>query len=615
MSLSEGFALGPYQIVERIGRGGMATVYKAHHSALDRYVAIKVLPEFFAEDETYRDRFQQEARSVARLKHPNILGVFDFGQSDGITYLVLDLVEGGTLADRLGTPMELEDAVRILRPLAAALDYAHSQGILHRDMKPSNILIQQDGTPVLADFGLAKMAASNRRLTATGAVMGTPEYMSPEQALGEAIDSASDLYSFTVVAYEMLTGRVPFQADTPGAVLLSHMNKAMPPTHELVGELSAHVEDALRKGLAKAPRDRYASASQFVAALTPAAWPSRNDASRDASGADPQRQSGAFLTRPVVLVVDDGIANRQLIQAYLADLDCEVCLAGDGASALQIIESSQPSLVLLDVQMPGIDGYEVCRQIKAGPRGRLLPVVMITALDRTEDRVMALESGADDFMTKPVQRVELVARVRSALRLKAVYNTLDSAEHVIFALAAAVEARDPFTGRHIQRVAESARQLGMRMGLPEPALDDLYRGGIIHDVGKIGVPDAILLKPGLLEPHESAQMRAHAVLGEGIVRPLRSGLNLLPIIRHHHEHFDGNGYPDGLRGTAIPPLARVVSVCDAYDALVNDRPYRKRRTVAEAIATLKEGAGRQWDPEVVGLFTKQIAQGASPSVV
>ena len=615
MSLPAGTALGPYKIIECIGRGGMATVYKAHHAALDRYVAIKVLPDFFAEDEAYRDRFQQEARSVARLKHPNILSVFDFGQSDGITYLVLDLVEGGTLADRLGTPMELEDAVRILRPLAAALDYAHSQGILHRDIKPSNILIQKDGTPVLADFGLAKMAAPDRRLTATGAVMGTPEYMSPEQALGEAIGSASDLYSFAVVAYEMLTGRVPFQADTPGAVLLSHMNKAMPPTHELIGELSAHVEDTLRRGLAKTAGDRYANASQFVAALTPAAWPSRNDVSRDASVADRQQQSGAFLSRPVVLVVDDGIANRQLIQAYLTDLDCEVCLAGDGASALQMIESSQPSLVLLDVQMPGINGYEVCRQIKAGPRGRLLPVVMITALDRTEDRVMALESGADDFMTKPVQRVELVARVRSALRLKAVYNTLDSAEHVIFALAAAVEARDPLTGRHIQRVAESARQLGIRMGLPEPALDDLYRGGIIHDVGKIGVPDAVLLKPGPLDPQESAQMRAHAVLGEGIVRPLRSGLNLLPIIRHHHEHFDGNGYPDGLRETAIPQLARVVSVCDAYDALVNDRPYRKRRTVAEAIATLNEGAGKQWDPEVVALFTQEIGHVASPRAV
>jgi len=607
MSLYEGVALGPYRIIERIGRGGMATVYKAHHPALDRNVAIKVLPEFFAEDETYRDRFQQEAKSVARLKHPNILNVFDFGQANGITYLVLELVEGGTLAQRLGRPMELEEVVRILRPLANALDHAHVQGILHRDIKPSNILIQRDGTPVLADFGLALMASSVRRLTASGSVIGTPEYMSPEQALGEALSPASDLYSFAVVAYEMLTGRVPFQADTPAAVLLSHMNTAMPPTRELVGKLSAHVEGALRKGLAKTPADRYPSASQFVAALTPAAWPSRSDRTIAGAGGIPQRQGGSVLSPPLVVVVDDGIANRQLIEAYLADLECEVNLAEDGPSALKIIEGSQPSLVLLDVQMPGMDGYEVCRRIKARPRGRLLPVVMITALDQTEDRVKALEAGADDFMTKPVQRVELIARVRSALRLKAIYNTLDSAEQVIFALAAAVEAKDPFTGRHTHRVAESARHLGMQMGLPDSALDALYRGGIIHDIGKIGVPDAVLLKPGPLDPKELVQMRAHTVIGEGIVRPLRSGFDLLPIIRHHHEHFNGDGYPDRLRESEIPRLARIVSVCDAYDALTNDRPYRDRRSEAEAIAILTEGAGKQWDPEVVGLFKAEMS--------
>ncbi len=201
----------------------------------------------------------------------------------------------------------------------------------------------------------------------------------------------------------------------------------------------------------------------------------------------------------VVLVVDDGLANRELVQAYLSGLDCEVRLASDGASALEQIQQEPPDLVLLDVQMPGMDGYEVCRRIKAGPGGRLLPVVMITALNQTDDRVRALESGADDFMAKPVERVELVARVRSALRLKALYNTLDSAEQVIFSLAAAVEAKDSLTEKHTQRVGESARHLGSRLGMPEVALDALYRGGIIHDIGKIGVPDSILLKPGPLD--------------------------------------------------------------------------------------------------------------------
>src|SRR3989441_12386251 len=174
---------------------------------------------------------------------------------------------------------------------------------------------------------------------------------------------------------------------------------------------------------------------------------------------------------PLVLVVDDGEINRALVEAFLSDLDCRLQSAEDGPSALAAIDKETPDLVLLDVQMPGMDGYEVCRRIKAGPRGRLLPVGMLTALNQTDDRVRALESGADDFMAKPVERVELVARVRSALRLKALYNTLDSAEQVIFSLAAAVEAKDSLTEKHTQRVGESARHLGSRLGLPEVALD------------------------------------------------------------------------------------------------------------------------------------------------
>jgi putative two-component system response regulator len=308
----------------------------------------------------------------------------------------------------------------------------------------------------------------------------------------------------------------------------------------------------------------------------------------------------------VVLVVDDGLANRELVQAYLSGLDCEVRLASDGASALEQIKQDPPDLVLLDVQMPGMDGYEVCRRIKAGPGGRLLPVVMITALNQTDDRVRALESGADDFMAKPVERVELVARVRSALRLKALYNTLDSAEQVIFSLAAAVEAKDSLTEKHTQRVGESARHLGSRLGMPDVALDALYRGGIIHDIGKIGVPDSILLKPGALDPEETIRMRSHVLIGENIVRPLRSASTLLPIIRHHHERIDGRGYPDGLRGREIPRLARIVAVCDAFDALVNDRPYRPRLPVDRALAVLVDGAGHQWDPEVVDLFVGEM---------
>ena len=309
---------------------------------------------------------------------------------------------------------------------------------------------------------------------------------------------------------------------------------------------------------------------------------------------------------PVVLVVDDSAPNREMIRMYLSTIDVDVQQAGDGVSALEMIEARAPDLVLLDVRMPRMDGYEVCRRIKAMPRGRLLPVVMITGLSQTTHRVMALEAGADDFMAKPVEGAELIARVRSALRLKELYNSLDGAEHVIFSLATAVEAKDAFTERHTQRVGESARFLGQCLGLSDTMLDTLYRGGMIHDIGKIGVSDSILHKPGPLDPIEVPQMQAHVAIGESIVRPLRSTSGLLPIIRHHHERFDGLGYPDGLRGREIPRAARIVSVCDAFDALVNDRPYRVRRSTEEALEVLRAGAGSQWDPEAVALLASEL---------
>ena len=312
------------------------------------------------------------------------------------------------------------------------------------------------------------------------------------------------------------------------------------------------------------------------------------------------------MKRPKVLVVDDTAANLMLVQAYLAEVDCDVVYAENGPSALSGVRRDGADLVLLDVSMPGMDGFEVCREIRRDPALRLVPIVMLTALDEVHDRVRALEAGADDFLTKPVERVELVARVRSALKLKAVYDSLESAEQVIFALAIAVEAKDAYTEAHTERVAFAARALGARLNLPEPELEALYRGGIIHDIGKIGVPDSILLKPGPLDPDESLLMRQHPIIGERIVMPLRSATGLLPIVRNHHERYDGSGYPDRLAGEEIPVLARIVGVCDAFDALISDRPYRQGMSSQEAVEILKSGAGTQWDPSLVDLLVSEL---------
>jgi serine/threonine-protein kinase len=276
VSVVPGQNLGQYRIVEQLGRGGMATVYKAFQPSLSRQVAIKVLPEFFAEDPTFHERFRQEAMAIAGLRHPNILSVFDSGEADGVAYIVTELVDGGTLADQLGKPLPIGYCLGILRAVGSALDYAHSRDLLHRDVKPSNILLTRDGTPVLSDFGLARMmtapgqSAANR-LTVTGTAVGTPEYMAPEQASEGVAGPAADLYSLAVVLYEMLTGSVPYAAETPLAVLLAHANKPLPLPRERNPELSEAVQEVLLKGLAKEPADRFRAAGEIARALELAA--------------------------------------------------------------------------------------------------------------------------------------------------------------------------------------------------------------------------------------------------------------------------------------------------------------------------------------------------------
>jgi len=245
MKVAAGVQIGPYQVVEQVGRGGMATVFKAYQPALERNVAIKVLPEFLADDPQFRERFRREAVAVAKLRHPGILAVFDHGEFEGQPYIVTEFVEGGTFADELGKPIALGRALEVLGSVASALDYAHQRGILHRDVNPSNILIGKDGNAVLGDFGLARMMATNERLTRLDMVVGTPEYMSPEQCAGRETGPASDQYSLGVVAFEALTGHVPYHAETPAAVMLAQMQSPLPAARSVNPSVAAAVESAL----------------------------------------------------------------------------------------------------------------------------------------------------------------------------------------------------------------------------------------------------------------------------------------------------------------------------------------------------------------------------------
>jgi putative two-component system response regulator len=308
-----------------------------------------------------------------------------------------------------------------------------------------------------------------------------------------------------------------------------------------------------------------------------------------------------------ILVADDQAANRDLLQELLTPHGFEVIAVADGVSALEQLDPAKIDLVLLDVMMPRLTGFEVCEKIKSNPETYLIPVVLVTALSAKEDRLKGIHSGADDFLTRPLDRTELLARVRSLMKLKLRTDELERAESVLFSLARSIEGKDPYTHGHCERLAGYSTRLGQQLGLSEEHITALRRAGIVHDVGKIAVPDAILLKPGRLTEDEWKIVREHPVVGERICAPLKSFRLVLPIIRHHHEKFDGSGYPDGLRGEVIPVTARVMQVVDVFDALTTDRPYKKAFSTADALQTMKEEVGKGWwDPHIFAQFDQLV---------
>ena len=308
-----------------------------------------------------------------------------------------------------------------------------------------------------------------------------------------------------------------------------------------------------------------------------------------------------------ILIVDDESGARAALEFLLRREGFEVRDAADGASAIQECAAFRPDLILLDIMMPGMDGFEVCRHIKATPETRLTPVVLITGLSDTEDRIMGINAGADDFLSKPIDLNELLARTRSLLRLKQYTDELENAEAVLFSLAHSIEARDPYTHGHCERLAEMSARMGERLGVPEEQIKALRRAGVVHDIGKVAVPDSILLKPGPLTADETKIMQKHPVVGERICAPLKTFRLVLPIIRHHHEKNDGTGYPDGLQGEEIPITARILQLSDVYDALTTDRPYKVAFTPEVALDLMEEEAERGWwDRELMDAFREMI---------
>jgi len=295
-----------------------------------------------------------------------------------------------------------------------------------------------------------------------------------------------------------------------------------------------------------------------------------------------------------VLVVDDLVANVRALEQLLVVYGYDVLTAQDGEEAIEIAGRELPDLVLCDVRMPRRDGFDVCRALRAAPATRLTPVVLVTASSEADDRLHAIDAGASDFLGKPIDVVELRARVNSLVQLKRFTDDLDSAEAVLKSLALMIEARDPNTEGHCDRLARAAVEFGERLQLSDDDLQALARGGYFHDIGKIGVPDAVLLKRGPLTTEERTIMNEHPVIGDRLCGDLRVLQRVRAIIRHHHERLDGSGYPDGLSGDAIPLLAQIISIVDVYDAITSHRPHEPARSPHAAFKELRDDVTRGW---------------------
>ncbi|CAN5753232.1 response regulator [soil metagenome] len=320
---------------------------------------------------------------------------------------------------------------------------------------------------------------------------------------------------------------------------------------------------------------------------------------------------------PLVLIIEDEPTQRALLSRVVEREGYRVIGLADGETGLRAIAEHSPQLVLLDLNLPRMDGFEICRQLRADPLTATLPVIVITAHTALDDMVMALDAGADDFLAKPVQQVELLARMRSAMRLRHAITSLERANQIVAALANAVEAKDLALVHHCRWLAHHAARVGVNVGLRGEELEAVAYGALLHDVGKIGVPEHLLRKDGPLSDDEWRLMRRHPEIGERICSPLSASRAFAPIIRHHHEHFDGRGYPDRLRGDQIPLGARIVAIADAYEAMVHGRPYQPAQTHARVAHEINRLRGAQFDPDLVPIFLDELERdtaGVAPLV-
>ena len=660
-----GMILGNYRVLDRIGAGGMGVVFKAEHIRLRRQVAIKVLPMDPDQPPNLLLRFYSEVRAIAQLVHPNIVAAIDAGELSNprgtgptLHYLVMEYVPGQDLEEYVleRGPLTLTQACDIVQQVADALGEANKHGIVHRDIKPSNILVTPEGIAKLLDFGLTR--SSFNRVTEPGSLLGTIDFMAPEQVQdASAVDIRADLYGLGGTLYWCLTGQLPFP---PGKNLAEELARRLtqqaPSVCGLRSDVPRELDALLRRMMAIRPDDRYATPEAVRQALLPWAAAGRHphvsiqEALADQTAYSPSRQIHATQSvpdrQPSVLVVDDEPAPRELCCRVLraSGIDCDETSCGP--QALVMVQKKPYDLLLLDINMPEMSGLDVCRQLRQKPPTPHLKLITMSGLANPDDLANMMLAGADDFLSKPFSIVQLQARVKAALRLKMAQDRtdllnshllslnqelqnnlrasdstlIDTRNALVLTLARMVEQREGLGFLRLTRLQMYTRLLAEEVAREEaftPVIDSTFIDHLVCaapllDVGKMGLPDHILLKPGQLAPDERLIMQTHTTIGAELLHSVARNHGsaqpflqmAIDVARHHHERWDGTGYPDSLAGTAIPLAARLVGPCDVYDALRSRRLYRPGLAHQAAMQVMLAGWDAQADPNIRAPFLR-----------
>jgi response regulator RpfG family c-di-GMP phosphodiesterase len=646
---THGLVLGSYRVREKLGSGGMGVVYVAEHRLMKRLVAVKVLP---ADDDlpaSVRQRFYGEMRLLADLNHPHIVTAFDAGELDApapnmpsLVYLVMEYVEGGDLEKHvlMEGPCPVPRACDFLRQAASGLQAAHDRHLIHRDLKPSNLLLTGGGQVKLVDFGLARQFCS--RLTDPRALLGSVEFMAPEQSFDpSAVGKEADIYGLGATLFWLLTGEPPYPFTRSTSAALRALQREEP---RRLRALRPDAPEGLDRLVAQMLDRNPARRPPLPLAVMNALMPFLVDAQGPyVVGGDGPEPAGGGARAPSAaarraLVVDDEPGVRTLLRLLLQGDGCACTEAADGESALALAAREPFDLVLLDLGLPGIDGFEVCRRLREGAASRHLKIIVVSGRGDYNDLAEALPRGADDYIPKPFEPRQLALKVEHALRLKDAQDRAGllaeqllltnrqlqqslqaraadvrrAHDALLFTVAKMAESRDGETAGHLRRMQAYTRALarGAAAAWPWAGLVDdrflemLERCVPLHDIGKIALPDGVLLKPAALTLSERALVETHPLIGDRILEELGrehgASLEFLGmargIVRSHHERFDGRGYPDRLAGDAIPAAARLTAVADVYDALRRARPHKPAMAHEEAVRVMLHKSPGQFDP-------------------